>query len=601
MAFGATSLIGSPVSNDRPIGPAFRTSPSMVKPRILIVASNTQLRAAIARALMAADYSVEVAEDLRRAREAAADAEIALAIVASDELGGADASGELAAEVGQVIMITGASGGGTAPNEIDEKDLLARVKYALRPAAVDEAMGGIETLRFEGYTVDAGGRTCVDAAGQKVSLTGAEFSLLLALARNASKVLSRDELGQAATGRPSAPDDRTVDVLISRLRRKLEPDPKNPRFVLTLPGKGYKFGVRVEAVTLDAMAAGRPRARLEDAAPTAAAIAPAPAITAAATDRRLTLPSYRTLVIPMAAVAVLGCIALLIALLMALWKERAVSVRAFEATTIPLVDDRVRTQLAGYPHEPVAKAIAISREGWGLSSRAANDEIAKGEALARCHERDPSGFCRLYALGDEVVWNGATLTLPLAADIRADAPANASTITPAELAKTWQTIWHAAPPPFAATYLRGADHRALAVNLTSGYRTINRASLAEAIRLAVERCSDLARSPCLLVAVDGVWTAPLPHSHRVIAPFTLASETEMSEAERQRIAKIYADKDWRALAKGRSARWYAVAGRETETAAVDDVLKACRAAEPDCRVHAIGNWRVGGRLELQRD
>jgi len=221
----------------------------MVKPRILVVASNTRFRAAIARALMAAGYGVEAAEDLRRAREAAADADIALAIVAPDGLDSADASGELAAAVGQVITVAGASGGGPAPSEIDEDDLLARVKHALRPAAVDEAMAGVETLRFEGYTVDAGGRTCVDAAGQKVALTGAEFSLLLALARNASRVMSRDELSQAATGRPTAPDDRTVDVLISRLLRKLEPDPKSPRLILTLPGKGYKFGVRVEART----------------------------------------------------------------------------------------------------------------------------------------------------------------------------------------------------------------------------------------------------------------------------------------------------------------------------------------------------------------
>jgi len=122
-----------------------------------------------------------------------------------------------------------------------------------------------------------------------------------------------------------------------------------------------------------------------------------------------------------------------------------------------------------------------------------------------------------------VVWDGATLPLPLAVDVRADAPGIAATITPEGLAKTWQTIWHATLPPFATTYLRGADHRALAVSLTAGYRAINRASLAEAIRLAVERCSDFGRAPCLLVSVDGAWTVPLPQSHRIIAPFTLAA------------------------------------------------------------------------------
>jgi hypothetical protein len=318
------------------------------------------------------------------------------------------------------------------------------------------------------------------------------------------------------------------------------------------------------------------------------------ALAAADTARRPRIPSHRTLALAVAVVAALACVA---GLLVALLKQPAASPKAFQATTIPLVDDAARVQLAGYPREPGAKAIAISRQGWGLSSGAATDEVAKAEALARCQERNTRSFCRLYAVGDTVVWDAAALTLPLAADVRADAlPMPA--ITTESLAKAWQAIWHVAPPPSTATYLRGANHRALAVTLATYYREINRASRAEAIRLAVERCSELARSPCLLVSVDGAWTVALPQSHRILAPFTLAGEADMSEAERQRIARIYADKDWRALAKGRSTRWYAVAGRETEAIAVDDVLRACRAEEPECRVHAIGNWRVGDRLEI---
>jgi hypothetical protein len=73
----------------------------------------------------------------------------------------------------------------------------------------------------------------------------------------------------------------------------------------------------------------------------------------------------------------------------------------------------------------------------------------------------------------------------------------------------------------------------------------------------------------------------------------------MSEAERRRVAEIYAGKDWRALAKGGSGHWYAVSGVANETAAADAALKACRDAEADCTLHAIGNFRVGEKLETK--
>jgi len=121
----------------------------------------------------------------------------------------------------------------------------------------------------------------------------------------------------------------------------------------------------------------------------------------------------------------------------------------------------------------------------------------------------------------------------------------------------------------------------------------NRTDVAEAIRLAVERCSDAAKLPCLLVSVDGFLTVRIPVSHGVVRPYTLAGDGDMSAADKERIGQIYAGKDWRALARGGSGRWYAVSGAESETAAADRALADCRQREARCQLHAIGNFRVG--------
>jgi len=103
---------------------------------------------------------------------------------------------------------------------------------------------GAELLRFEGLTFDLAGRALSAANGGEISLTRAEFELLAVLIRSRGRALSRDQCLDAVAGRRSAPFDRTVDVLISRLRRKIEPEPKVPRLLLTVPGHGYKFAAK---------------------------------------------------------------------------------------------------------------------------------------------------------------------------------------------------------------------------------------------------------------------------------------------------------------------------------------------------------------------
>jgi class 3 adenylate cyclase len=122
---------------------------------------------------------------------------------------------------------------------LDEQEVLARVESVLHPPA--EAPPATEILSFEGFTVDLAGRSLRDGDGNEVPLTRAEFALLVVLARHPGRVLSRDQLLDAALGRRAEPYDRSIDVLVGRLRRKIEPDPKVPRYIVTVLGEGYKF------------------------------------------------------------------------------------------------------------------------------------------------------------------------------------------------------------------------------------------------------------------------------------------------------------------------------------------------------------------------
>jgi hypothetical protein len=257
---------------------------------------------------------------------------------------------------------------------------------------------------------------------------------------------------------------------------------------------------------------------------------------------------------------------------------------AFDAGNVPLVTDRVRASLVNYAQEPDFKAIAISRIGWGVAIGAADLAGAERDALDRCRKRDPKGDCRLYAAGGEVVWRRSPL--PGSADLR-DEPLDLP-LVPAELA----TLMGGRALPALEAFLNEKNHKALAIT-EAGYSTMgDRPSQKEAIRLAVERCSDFARAACLLVAVDGFLTVRIPHGRPGARPYTLAGEAEMSDADKQRIGQIYSGKDWRALVKGGASHWYAVKDQESESAAVDAALAACRQVEPDCKLRAIGNFRV---------
>ena len=109
-------------------------------------------------------------------------------------------------------------------------------------ASAGEVLG--EALRFEGFSLDLAGHVQSDGSGKEVALTPAEFGLLAGFVRGAGRALSRDHLLRTVAGRDSETFDRSIDVLVGRLRRKIEADPKMPRLIVTVPGVGYKFAAR---------------------------------------------------------------------------------------------------------------------------------------------------------------------------------------------------------------------------------------------------------------------------------------------------------------------------------------------------------------------
>jgi len=119
--------------------------------------------------------------------------------------------------------------------------ILRRTRSAHRPAAMADRV-----YRFAGWSLDAGSRQLQDLQGHSIELTGGEFDLLVALLSHPQRVLTRDQLLDWTRGRDANPFDRTIDVQLSRLRRKLGDDPKIPRMIRTVRGGGYLFAPRVE-------------------------------------------------------------------------------------------------------------------------------------------------------------------------------------------------------------------------------------------------------------------------------------------------------------------------------------------------------------------
>ena len=130
------------------------------------------------------------------------------------------------------------------------RELLARMRAVLRrsPSAPTPSEATPEDeLAFDGWRLCLGPRELLSPAGVLVDLTAGEFELLCALASRPNRLLSREQLLDRTRGRDAVPFDRAIDVQISRLRGKIEADPKNPTIIKTVRGAGYIFATKVKA------------------------------------------------------------------------------------------------------------------------------------------------------------------------------------------------------------------------------------------------------------------------------------------------------------------------------------------------------------------
>jgi two-component system OmpR family response regulator len=132
----------------------------------------------------------------------------------------------------------------------DLRELLARIKAVLRRILPDDAAPGApgapaapaasrSRLRFAGWQLDTAARTLTSPQGQDVPVTTGEFDLLCAFAQHAGRVLSRDFLLEQTRGREAGPFDRTIDVQVGRLRKKIEANPDDPQIIKSVRGAGY--------------------------------------------------------------------------------------------------------------------------------------------------------------------------------------------------------------------------------------------------------------------------------------------------------------------------------------------------------------------------
>jgi two-component system, OmpR family, response regulator len=131
------------------------------------------------------------------------------------------------------------------------RELLARIRTVLRRRRSEVRQGrpeGIRAYRFDGWELNLNTRRLTASEGREVSLSNGEFSLLVVLLGSPQRILSRDQLLDLSRLHNDEVYNRSVDVQIMRLRRKIEKDPAQPRYIRTERGAGYTFGVPVETV-----------------------------------------------------------------------------------------------------------------------------------------------------------------------------------------------------------------------------------------------------------------------------------------------------------------------------------------------------------------
>jgi len=154
----------------------------------------------------------------------------------------------LTAKGGELDRIIGIEMGADdyLPKPFNPRELLARIRAVLRRASRGAGEASARPMTFRGWRLDAIARTVNDPNGVEVALTSAEFDLLQAMCERPGRVLSREQLLDLTQGRSPGAFERSIDILVSRIRRKIEADPHRPEFIKTVRSGGYIFTPEVE-------------------------------------------------------------------------------------------------------------------------------------------------------------------------------------------------------------------------------------------------------------------------------------------------------------------------------------------------------------------
>ncbi|WP_455210852.1 response regulator [Kaarinaea lacus] len=234
------------------------------KPHILVVDDDREIRDLLSQFLQKHDYMVTVAAD-GPAMWATLDQQSVDLIVLDLMLPGDDGltlCRKLRSQNDIPIIMLTALGDDTdrivglemgaddyLPKPFNQRELLARIKAVLRraPSATNQHTASNNTaLHFEGWSLNVSKRELHRFDNVLVPLTAGEYELLLAFLEHPQQVLNRDQLLDLTKGRTLMPFDRSIDVQISRLRRKIEKDSKNPVLIKTVRSGGYIFTANVE-------------------------------------------------------------------------------------------------------------------------------------------------------------------------------------------------------------------------------------------------------------------------------------------------------------------------------------------------------------------
>lgn len=231
---------------------------------ILIVEDDLEIRTLIARTLQGNDWRVSQARDGREmdARLAENRVDLVLLDIMLPGEDGLSLCRRLRAASMLPIIIISARGDDIdrvigleigaddyLPKPFNPRELVARVRALLRRSAMAAAspVARARFLRFSGWVLDTKLRILENPDAVQVALTPAEFDLLQVMAERCGRVLSRDQLLDLTQGRAAGPNERSIDILISRLRRKLEPCTGLPMLIRTIRSGGYEFIADVAA------------------------------------------------------------------------------------------------------------------------------------------------------------------------------------------------------------------------------------------------------------------------------------------------------------------------------------------------------------------